>query len=233
MSTKYRLLIVEDEDNLREMMKFNLELEGYTVTATTNAIDAYKAFEEERFNAIILDIMLPGVSGLDICERIRLVNRDIPVLFLSAKGTAEDRVKGLKSGANDYLTKPFNLEELLLRIGILIRTSLSKEDNSKETQQYTFGKNTIHFNTFQAETASGNIQLTKRECRLLQLLIDKKNEVVSREEILEKVWGYDVFPSTRTIDNFILCFRKYFEPNPKEPIHFHAVRGVGYKFTDH
>jgi two-component system alkaline phosphatase synthesis response regulator PhoP len=227
-----RILLVEDEATLRDTIKLNLELEGYVVRAASNASEAFQYFQEERFNIIILDVMMPGMSGLDLSERIRLENREIPILFLSAKGTAEDRVKGLKAGGNDYLAKPFNLEELLLRVGILIRTSLQGNEKKMEVHQFQFGSNFVNFQTMEANTSNGPIQLTKRESRLLQLLVDKKNQVVSREEILEKVWGYDVFPSTRTIDNFILSFRKYFEENPKEPQFFHSVRGVGYRFNE-
>ena len=227
-----RILLVEDETTLRETIKLNLELEGYVVRAAANATEAFQYFQEERFNLIILDVMMPGMSGLDLSERIRLENREIPILFLSAKGTAEDRVKGLKAGGNDYLAKPFNLEELLLRVGILVRTSLQGQEKKAEIHEFQFGSNFVNFQTMEAQTSNGPIQLTKRESRLLQLLVDKKNQVVSREEILEKVWGYDVFPSTRTIDNFILSFRKYFEENPREPQFFHSVRGVGYRFNE-
>lgn len=229
---KIRILLVEDENTLRETIKLNLELEGYVVRAASNAQEAFQYFQEERFNLLILDVMMPGMSGLDLSEKIRLENREIPILFLSAKGSAEDRVKGLKSGGNDYLAKPFNLEELLLRVGILVRTSMHGQEKMSEVHEFTFGPNTVNFQTFEANTHKGAIQLTKRESRLLQLLIDKRNQVVSREEILEKVWGYDVFPSTRTIDNFILNFRKYFEVNAKDPQFFHSVRGVGYRFND-
>ncbi len=228
----YRILLVEDEEHLRDTIKLNLELEGYSVTAVADGLDALTSIQESRFNLVILDIMIPSINGLDVCERIRLENRDTPVLILSAKNTSEDRVKGLKLGANDYLTKPFNLEELLLRVNILIKSGLKGTENEKELYKYRFGENEIDFSTFLVTNTKGSFQITKRETMLLKLLVEKKNQVVSREQILEKVWGYDVFPSTRTIDNFILAFRKYFEADPKNPIHFHSVRGVGYKFTD-
>ena len=229
---KQRILLVEDEEHLLEAIKLNLELEGYRVTTATDGKTALKRYKEERFNLIILDVMIPEINGFQVAETIRLENRDVPIMFLTAKNTSEDRVLGLKKGADDYLVKPFNLEELILRVGILVRRSLSSED-LKELNTYKIGDKTIDFNSFEMHNADGSITaLTKKETMLLKLLIERKNEAVSREQILETVWNYDVYPSTRTIDNFILTFRKYFEPNQKKPIYFHSIRGVGYKFTD-
>lgn len=229
----YRILLVEDEEHLQEAIKLNLELEGYTVTAVGDGIKAVKAFKQERFNLVVLDVMLPEMDGYRVCETIRLDNNDVPILFLTAKNTSEDRVKGLKKGADDYLTKPFNLEELLLRVRILIKRSIKNADTSRSIDTYKIGDKEINFTTYELLAADGSkTELTKKETMLLKLLIERKNEVVSRENILESVWGYDVYPSTRTIDNFILTFRKYFEENPREPVFFHSVRGVGYKFTD-
>lgn len=229
---KQRILLVEDEEHLLEAIKLNLELEGYRVTTATDGKMALKRFKEERFNLVILDVMIPEINGFQVAETIRLENREVPIMFLTAKNTSEDRVMGLKKGADDYLVKPFNLEELILRVGILVRRSLSSED-LKELNTYKIGDKTIDFNSFEMHNADGSITaLTKKETMLLKLLIERKNEAVSREQILETVWNYDVYPSTRTIDNFILTFRKYFEPNQKKPIYFHSIRGVGYKFTD-
>jgi two-component system, OmpR family, alkaline phosphatase synthesis response regulator PhoP len=164
-----------------------------------------------------------------VCEQIRLNNTSIPIIFLTAKDTAQDRVAGLKKGADDYLPKPFTLEELLLRIQNLLKRS--SKVVSEEAEIYTFGKNTVNFATFEAINEAGNFTLTKKEAMLLKLLIERKNEVVSRNQILQFVWGYDVFPSTRTIDNFILSFRKYFEIDPHNPRYFLSIRGVGYKFS--
>jgi len=229
---KQRILLVEDEEHLLEAIKLNLELEGYKVTTATDGKKALKKFKEERFNLVILDVMIPEIDGFQVAETIRLENTSVPIMFLTAKNSSEDRVTGLKKGADDYLVKPFNLEELILRVGILVRRSLSGED-LKELNTYQIGDKTINFNSFELHHADGSITaLTKKETMLLKLLIERKNEAVSREQILETVWNYDVYPSTRTIDNFILTFRKYFEPNQKNPIYFHSIRGVGYKFTD-
>lgn len=231
MSTLSRILLAEDEEHLRENIKMNLEMEDYEVVAVKNGVDALKKFRDQRFNLVILDVMMPEMDGLEVCEQIRLEDVTIPVLFLTAKDASQDVVTGLKKGADDYLTKPFNLEELLLRVKALIKRGLTEKEKEEKLHTYTFGGNKVNFLTYQAEGKQGTFVLTKKELKLLKLLIERKNEVVSRQQILQYVWGYDVYPSTRTIDNFILSFRKYFEKDPKNPRFFHSVRGVGYKFV--
>jgi two-component system, OmpR family, alkaline phosphatase synthesis response regulator PhoP len=226
-----RVLLVEDEEHLQTTIKMNLEMDGYEVVAVGNGVDALKKFRDQRFNLVILDIMLPELDGYEVCEQIRLDDYNLPILFLTAKDGSQDIVKGLKKGADDYLTKPFNLEELMLRVRNLVKRSMSEKEKEEVIQTYEFGGNRVNFVTYEAETRVGHVVLTKKELKLLKLLIDKKNEVVSRQQILQSVWGYDVFPSTRTIDNFILSYRKYFEEDPKNPRYFHSIRGVGYKFT--
>ncbi|MBS1754630.1 MAG: response regulator transcription factor [Ferruginibacter sp.] len=229
---KFSILLVEDEENLQEALKLNLELEGYEITSAYDGAQALEAVQKEFFNLIILDIMLPEVDGITVCETIRLSNPDIPILILSAKNSSADRVMGLKKGADDYLTKPFNLEELLIRVNNLIKKSERLNSKQPLPEIYSFGKNKIDFKASEAYTKSGaKISLTKKEIMLLKLLIENKNEVVTREKILQVVWGYNVYPTTRTIDNFILNFRKYFEQDSRDPEYFHAVRGAGYKFT--
>jgi len=225
-----RILLVEDEEHLSEAIKMNLELEGYEVVTADNGLKAIKYFKEQRFNMVILDIMLPEVDGLEVCEKIRLENMDIPILFLTAKDTTSEKIEGLKKGADDYMTKPFNLEEFLLRVRILMKHSYKGTEAGQEVKTFNFGSNEVNFATYEANCQKGNINLTKKEVKLLKLLIDRTGEVVSREQILQFVWGYDVYPSTRTIDNFILSFRKYFEEDPRQPKFFHSVRGIGYKF---
>jgi two-component system alkaline phosphatase synthesis response regulator PhoP len=232
MTTK-RILLVEDEEHLRSMLKLNLELEGCFVQAIDNGKKALQEFRSARYDLLVLDVMLPEMDGYTLCETIRLENTTVPVLFLTAKAGSDDRVKGLKLGADDYLAKPFNLEEFLLRVKILLKRSEKTDATDKTTDSYAFGKNSINFLTYDITGVDGKKQqITKREVMLLKLLIDRKGQVVSREQILETVWGIDVYPSTRTIDNYILAFRKYFEEKPKEPRHFHSIRGVGYKFTE-
>lgn len=228
-----KILLVEDEEHLLKTILLNLELENYQVITATNGIDALKKFRSSGFDLIILDVMLPEMNGFDVCEEIRKENAQVPVLFLTAKGSSDDKVKGLKLGADDYLTKPFNLEELLLRVQILLKRYSVLNPASKSLEQYRFNDNVINFITYEINGVNGlKTEITKREIALLRLLIERKGEVISREEILDAVWGTEAFPSSRTIDNYIVAFRKYFEKNQKEPRHFHSIRGVGYKFTD-
>ena len=228
-----RILLVEDEENLREAIKLNLELEGYEVEEADTGTKALRKTEAQRFNLIILDVMLPEMDGFTVCQKIRMNDIDTPVIFLTAKDTSQDKVNGFKHGADDYLTKPFNLEELLLRVKVLIKHSIRGKKEAEEIRHYRFGDNEVNFLTFKAKGVNGqDVSLTKKEISLLKLLIDRKDTVVPRTQILQVVWGYDIYPSTRTIDNFILTFRKYFEKDPGNPRYFHSVRGVGYKFTE-
>ncbi len=230
---KISILLVEDEENLQEALKLNLELEGYEVTSAYDGVEALKAIQNEYFDLMILDVMLPELDGISVCESIRLQNNDIPILILSARNSSADRVLGLKKGADDYLTKPFNLEELLLRVSKLIEKSRKISIKQAVADEYSFGKNLVNFKALEGTTRQGEkIMLTKKETMLLKLLIENKNEVVPREKILQAVWGYNVYPTTRTIDNFILNFRKYFEEDSRNPKYFHSVRGIGYKFTE-
>jgi len=224
-----RILLVEDEEQLRKIIKMNLELDGYEVIATDNGRKALELAEGQHFDLMILDVMLPEVNGFQICEQVRLRNSKVGIIIISAKDTSNDRITGLKLGADDYLTKPFNLEELLLRVQNLLKRS--SEENAKDLEKYSFSGNDINFVTYDAHGINGEFRLTKKEVLLLKLLIERQGEVVSRQQILQTVWGYDIYPSTRTIDNFILSFRKYFEKDQRDPQHFHSIRGVGYKFT--
>ena len=227
------ILLVEDEENLHEALRLNLELEGYLVVSAMDGAQALKALGAQYFDLMILDIMLPEMDGIEVLERIRVQHIDLPVLILSAKNTSADRVLGLKKGADDYLTKPFNLEELLLRVQKLIEKNKKLLDRETIGDVYRFGNNSVDFNAQEAINKNGeHIQLSKKESMLLKLLFENKNEVVPREKILQTVWGYNVYPTTRTIDNFILNFRKYFEEDSRNPRYFHSVRGVGYKYSD-
>ncbi len=228
-----RILLVEDEESLVEVILMNLKFEGYDVSIARDGKQAIDMARQARYDLCILDIMLPKIDGFAVCKTLRLDKNKVPILFLSAKSTGSDRVEGLKIGGDDYLTKPFNLEELLLRVSNLLRLHRRVEGDGKDMEVYNFGKNQINFTTYEITTLAGTREtLSKREIQLLKFLIDHKDEVVSRESILETVWGYDVYPSTRTIDNYILAFRKYFEENSREPAYFQSIRGVGYKFVN-
>lgn len=226
----YSVCVVEDEASLADMVRLNLELENCRVDVVSDGAEALELFKRPfEFDLIILDVMLPNVSGVDLCRVIRKTSQ-VPVLFLSAKGTTSDRIEGLKAGGNDYLPKPFDLEELLLRVAVLLQAN-SKVDDLESME---IGSCRVDFKTFEVSNfvTGESITLSKKEVALLQLFQAKQGEVISRTEILDRIWGKDQFPTTRTIDNFILHFRKLFEENPREPIYFHSIRGVGYKFTN-
>lgn len=230
---KHSILLVEDEEHLHEALKLNLEMEGYEVDSAYDGGEALKKIQSAHYDLLILDIMLPSLDGFSITEHMRLNNNQTPILIVSAKNTSANRVQGLKLGADDYLTKPFNLEELLLRVEKLIDKNKRIQDKNTIADTYAFGSNTIDFKAQTATCYNGdNVELSKKEVMLLKLLIENKGEVVTREKILQVVWGYQVYPTTRTIDNFILSFRKYFEADSRHPQYFHSVRGVGYKYTE-
>jgi len=229
---KASVLVVEDEESLREALKLNLELEGYEVTTADNGPAVLKIVKNEYFDLIVLDIMLPDMDGLTVCETIRMQHNDVPILFLSARNSSADRVLGLKKGGDDYLTKPFNLEELLLRVDKLIVKNKKIKEPQSVSDTYEFDGCVVDFAAHECTDIKGKKQeLSKKEAALLKLLVEHEGDVVSREQILQIVWGYNVYPTTRTIDNFILNFRKYFEKDSRNPKHFHSIRGIGYKFT--
>lgn len=227
---KSTLLIIEDEANLANALRLNLNAEGYEVKLARSGKEASEVLNASvsSLDLILLDVMLPDISGFELCKQIKKKRSELPVIFLTAKSQSLDKIEGLKLGADDYITKPFDLEELLLRI-----RNLLKRSNKPGDRIFKFRNGEIHFLTYEIVNRNHEkIDLSKREMGLLELLTREINKVVSRDEILEKLWTSEENASSRTIDNYILNFRKHFEPNPKEPIHFHSVRGVGYKFTD-
>lgn len=225
-----KVLVVEDERSLLEIIQFNLELEGYSVTTVSNGREALNMKDQlDQYDLVILDVMLPEVSGLDICRAYREQSA-VPIIFISAKGNTIDRIAGLKLGANDYLPKPFDLEEFILRCSVLAQPIKKQVVVPSEIR---IGNHRVMPVSFEVENLiSGEKQeLSKREMELLQLFFARKDEVVSRDEILNTLWTNDQFPTGRTIDNYILSFRKIFEKDPRNPQFFHSIRGVGYKFT--
>lgn len=228
---KKRILVVEDESHIADGIRVNLELEGYEVAI---AADGPTALTRHRdFDLIVLDVMLPGLDGLSVCKQIREKGNRVPILFLTARDADSDRIAGLEAGGDDYLTKPFNLKELLLRIRGMLRRQEWYDSERTVSDVLRFGDSEVNFKTYRGKGPGGPVELTQKEIMLLRLLAEHEGEVITRDRILDQVWGYDVYPTTRTVDNFILRLRKYFEPDPAVPVHFHTYRGAGYKFTRH
>ena len=228
----YRILLIEDEPHLCQLIEMNLLLEHYQVVACNNGLKAFQTIQEQAFDAIISDIMLPGIDGLQLCQNIRIKGIKTPLMFISAKSSSKERIEGLKAGAQDYLPKPFDLEELLLRVKNLIAQKDAASATIFESNIYEFEGGKIFLDAFEIIDQRGEHQnISKKEMMLLKLMISKKGQAISREEIMDVVWGYDIFTSSRTIDNLITNFRKYFEEDSKNPKFFHSVRGIGYKFT--
>jgi DNA-binding response OmpR family regulator len=226
-----KILIVEDEKHLAEALAHNLKFEGYDTTVVGDGEAALDRLAAEESDLLVLDVMLPGISGFEVCERLREMGNRVPVLFLTARNTDADRLQGLRHGGDDYMTKPFLLEELVLRIKGILRRQEWYQTPVADRGVFRFGDCEVNFRTFRAKGPGGEVQLTEKECMLMKLLVERQGQVVSRELILEKVWGYKYGSSSRTIDNFIVRLRRYFEPEPRRPRYVHSVRGVGYRFT--
>jgi len=237
---KKRILVIEDENHIAEGLKLNLALQGYDVMIAPDGVSGLDQWKKWRPDLIVLDIMLPGIDGFSVLQSIRLENEQIPILILSAKNASDDKVKGLSYGVDDYLAKPFNLEELLLRVErLLTQASWYRKngdpdeiDPSLLAQTYAFGGNKIDFELSVAHCRCGEIYLTEQEVKILKLFIANKGKPISRSKLLGIGWGYTGSMATRTVDNFIVRFRKYFEDDPKKPVYFKSVRSVGYIF-DH
>jgi len=227
---KSHILLVEDELHLARGISFNLEQEGYLVSHVESGEEALEKVQLERFELIILDLMLPGMDGYHVCREIRRLDARVPILMLTARSEERDRIAGLAEGADDYLVKPFNLKEFLLRVsGMLRRSSWYRPEPVEEG--YRFGENEVFLLSYRAKTPQGEIDLTDLEVRMLTLFFHREGEAIPRSVILENVWGYATDAETRTLDNFIVRLRKYFEPEPSRPRYFQTVRGVGYRFS--
>ncbi len=227
-----RILLVEDEVNLARGIRENLEAEGYAVDVVGDGRVALDKIRRQEYGLVILDVMLPGMDGFTVCQTARREGRDTPVLFLTAKGEGRDRIRGLEVGGDDYLPKPFQLRELLLRVAAILRRRSRYDAMTALEPVARFGGNEFDFRSFRGRSFDGGDQiLTQREAMILKVLVEREGDVVWRDEILEKVWGDDVLPSSRTIDNFIARLRKRFEPDPERPRFFLTVRGIGYRFV--
>jgi two-component system, OmpR family, alkaline phosphatase synthesis response regulator PhoP len=226
-----RVLVVEDEPHLAEGIADNLEAEGYDVTIAANGAAGLERLSSRRFDLGILDVMLPELDGFTVCRLAREQGVETPILFLTARGGVDDRLRGLRAGGDDYLAKPFHLEELILRVKAILRRSAGEEAPALGSH-LEFGGNRVDLDGYVATAWDGRRhELTHKEALILRVLAERQGTVVSRDTILDRVWGYDLFPSSRTIDNFIVRLRKRFERQPERPRHFHTVRGVGYRFT--
>lgn len=226
------ILVVEDEEHLAQGIAENLEAEGYRVSVVGEGHAALERVRAGGFDLVLLDVMLPGLDGFTICETVRDEGIQTPILFLTAKSGLEDRLHGLEAGGDDYLPKPFHLAELLARVKVILKRWTWYERGLESGSTLRFGGNEFDFATFRGRSWDGDDQsLTQKEAVILKVLAERDGEVVSREELLEQAWGYELYPSTRTIDNFIVRLRRRFERDPQEPRHIHTVRGVGYRFT--
>jgi two-component system, OmpR family, alkaline phosphatase synthesis response regulator PhoP len=227
------VLVVEDDPHLAAGVSENLRAEGYEVSTAADGEQALAWLTARACALVVLDVMLPGVDGFAVCRTLRGRGDSTPVLFLTARGDPADRVRGLEAGGDDYLAKPFHLQEFLLRVRAILRRWdwYRSASATAATAVLSFGGNEVDFRAFRARTWNGETQeLTEKEAMILKVLAEHSGEIVSREDLLERVWGYDVFPSTRTVDNFILRLRKRFERDPANPCHFLTVWGVGYRF---
>lgn len=225
------ILLVEDEESLAVGLEYNLNEEGYSVSWARDGKQALQLLEAGEFDLVILDIMIPYIDGFEVAQKIREKSQQLPILILTARKGAQDRIRGLRLGADDYLTKPFELEELLLRVQrMLIRKQWYQE--IQQTDTYRLGDFEINFSDLTARSPRKEIQLTLREAMVLKYLIEHRGKIVSREELLENVWQMDAGMETRTVDNFIVRLRKYFEPDPAHPVYIKSVRGAGYIFDE-
>ena len=228
-----RILVVEDEAHLAEGLQFNLEAEGHEVDTVADGREAAERLtdSEQAFDLVILDLMLPGMGGFEVARRARAAGNFVPILILTAKDATPDLVRGLEDGADDYMTKPFELDELLVRIRGLLRRRRwdGVSPDAERSPRVEIGDATVHFDRFEIETPEGVVNLTIREAGLLRALIDREGEAVTRGELLEEVWGLRPDTRTRVVDSFIVRLRRYIEPDPSRPRYIVSVRGHGYR----
>jgi DNA-binding response OmpR family regulator len=228
-----RILVVEDDAPIAEGLRFNLEAEGYEVVVAGDGREGVEHLTDpdQRFDLVILDLMLPEMSGFEVARRTRAAGNYIAILILTAKEDSSDVVRGIEEGADDYLTKPFQLDELLARVKALLRRRRWDGARDREaSRDFSFGDVVVHFDRFELETPAGQVSLTTREMGLLHALVSREGEAVTRGELLEEVWGLRPDTQTRVVDSFIVRLRRYIEPDPSRPRHIVSVRGHGYRF---
>ena len=228
-----RLLVVDDDVRLAQGLCRNLEMEGFLPSGVHTGEAALAEFSgpDPGYDLVILDIMLPGIDGLEVCRRLRSQGSTVPILFLTARGSDADRILGLRLGADDYLSKPFVVEELILRVRGILRRAEWARTPARTGPVVRVGDSAVNITTMRADTVAGAASLTEREVMLVRFFAENDGRVLTRGELLERVWGYTFDTSTRTLDTFVHRLRKLFEPDPRHPRHFHTVRGVGYRFT--
>ena len=229
-----RILVVEDDAHIADGLRFNLEQEGYDVVLAENGLQAvgFLTAASERFDLVILDLMLPEMSGFEVARRTRAAGNYVAILILTAMDASSDVVHGIEEGADDYLTKPFKLDELLARVKALLRRR--RWDGAPEgqvPQSFQFGDVTVHFDRFEVESPRGGVTLTTREMGLLRALIARAGQAVTRGDLLEEVWGLRPDTRTRVVDSFVVRLRRYVEVDPSRPRHIVSVRGHGYRFS--
>lgn len=229
--TGERLLVVEDEAHLAEVIADNLELEGWKVDVLGDGESALETIRADRPDLVLLDVMLPGMDGFSVCDLLRKEGNDVPILFLTARSSKDDRVRGLSLGGDDYLGKPFDLQELMLRVRAILRRTEWFRGPSPAGERLQLGEASVDFPSYTARLGERTFELSPKETMILRCLAERPGSVVSRAEIVDRVWGYDVFPTLRTVDNFIVRLRRVLEPDPKNPRYIHTVRGTGYRLT--
>lgn len=224
------ILLVEDDPNLADGLMMNLEAEGYEAVHVARGGQVLEQFNRGSFDLVLMDIMLPGVDGLTLCKEIRKQGSVVPILFISARDQSREKIEGLVAGGDDYITKPFDVEELMARIQGIFRRQAWLGTKKKKSVLYEFDGRSINFTTFVAQGPGGTVDLTRRECMVMKYLTERPGEVISRDQLLDAVWGYHIYPTNRTIDNFIMKLRKIFENDVKNPKYIETIRGVGYRF---
>lgn len=224
-----RILLVEDEALVREVVAANLRHQGYLVDAAETIAAATERWLKGGYDLAIVDVMLPDGEGFDLVELARARGTVIPIMMLTARDHTDDKVRGLEGGADDYLTKPFDVVELVARVKALLRRAESKKA-PEQRERYDLGERWVRLDTGEASTNEGTMTLSDKEMRLFRMFVRHDNELLSRADILEEVWGMDSFPTDRTVDNFVMRLRKLFEPSPDSPRHFVTLRGRGYMF---
>lgn len=231
MADEMRILLVEDEEGLVITLTDRLAAEGFEVESATDGESGLQMALEGHYDLILLDVMLPRKGGFDVCRDLRQKSVSTPILMLTAKGETIDKVLGLKLGADDYLTKPFEIIELLARVEALLRRVPAAQANGKEREHYSFGEVRVDFGSAEVLKKDKPVDLSAMEFKLLQFLVENRGSVHSRNELLDAVWGYDAMPNTRTVDVHIAWLRQKLEDNPKRPKFIQTVHGLGYKFA--